>query len=133
MASFKFETPEEQSAFVRLLNLIPRKQAWEDVKGYAAGTTCHICNGVISVKSGIVPFDDFFEEKKVGGYNFWNCCNSCHNNGWQLPRWVTREGRLRYWRIGPTIKAEEHIVTNLQIFKFPLVTLINLDTVSITL
>ena len=131
-ANFKFNNPNEPLAFIRLLSSMPRRQHWDDIKGYSIDNTCHICNDKTSVKSGVVPFDDFFERQRSDGYSFWNCCESCHNHGLQFPYWVSRKEGMRYWRIGPTDKTEERIITDFQIFKFPSVALISLDTISIT-
>lgn len=131
-AAFKFDKPEEQAAFAKLLSLIPRKHRWEDLETYPSGNICHICDNKVAVKSGIVPLDDFFEDKKLNSYTFWSCCLSCHNHGWTLPHFATRKGGMRYWRINSVDKTEERIITDSQIFKFPTVALLNTDTVLIT-
>lgn len=130
-ATFKFDTREEQAAFSRLISLIPRGQDWNDTN-YTGGT-CHICGGNIFVKSGIVPFDDFFESEKFEGYTFWKYCQSCHDQGWQIPERVFRES-MKYWRTNPekNHKYEERLITNFQIFKFPSIMLVNLDTVLVS-
>jgi hypothetical protein len=131
-AVFKFDTSEEQEAFAKLLSFLTRRQRWDDLERYPIGNVCHICGNKIAVKSGVVPFDDFFEDKKIDGYTFWSCCLSCHNRGWILPCSVSFRGGMRYWRISPEDKIEEHIITDIKIFNFPSIVLINADTVSIT-
>lgn len=134
-ATFKFDSLEEQAAFSRLISLIPRIQGWDDTNHCDIDTLhpCHICNSAL-VKSGVVPFDDFFESERLEGYTFWRCCQSCHNQGWQIPERFFKGG-LKYWRINPeqNHKYEELVITNFQIFKFPSVMLVNLDTVLVTI
>ena len=132
-AIIKFNSPEEQSAFGKLLALIPRRQGWNDTK-HTNIAVCPICNGNTLVKSGIVPFDSFFEPERFEGYTFWNCCQSCHDQGWHIPEIVFRES-MKYWRINPekNHQYEERVVTNFKLFKFPSIMFVNLDTVLVSI
>lgn len=131
-AVFKFETPEEQSAFLRLLHHVPRIENWGQAR-FTPGETCHICKGKEWVKCGVVPYDDFFDNERLESYTFWSCCQSCNVKGWNVPSVVLRD-KMTYWvEIEPNIKFEELIINNFKLFKFPSITLVNLDTILVSI
>jgi hypothetical protein len=127
----KFNTPEEQSAFIKLFDLIPRTQTWNDVKGYRSSNNCHICNGTNYVKSGIVSFNELGSPDKSNSYTFWNYCLSCHDHGWRSPPHVSRIEKIRYYRTGVLQNNDEHVIDDFKMFKFPLIQPLGTDTVII--
>lgn len=131
---FKFDSREEQSAFVHLFNKIPLREGWDDVKHFdQSGLSCHVCKSTEFVKKGILPVDYFFEKESEESYAFWQLCERCHLKGWVISSAFYPNRSLEYENLNASGKVEKIEISEIKIFNRPSIMLVNLDSVIISL
>ena len=127
---FKFDSEEEQSAFVHLLNKIPLRESWDDVKIFNhQELSCHVCKSTDLVKKGILPVDYFFEKESKKSYVFWQLCERCHQKDWVIPSAFYPNRSLKYEGFDANRKVE---ISEIKIFNHPSIVLLNTDSVIIS-
>ena len=128
-----FGTTEERDAFLLLLQEIPKRQSWDDIKTFqkTKSIDCHICDSQEGVKRGRTPVDCFFENTSVDAYVYWQLCNKCHSEGWSVALWSFRNS-LEYRRFhNHRHRLETKRVLNLKRFLYPSICLVDLTSLLI--